>query len=51
MVGESVNAELIGGVIAALLSVVGTTIVLLIILCLCCRYHRTAKMSVKKIDQ
>ena len=50
--GESVNSELVGGVIGAVLSVVMSAIVLLIVLvCLYRRYCRTAKISTKKIDQ
>jgi heme/copper-type cytochrome/quinol oxidase subunit 2 len=47
-----VNAALIGSIVGTTLIVVAIVLLSVIILCLvCCRYRRTAKMSIKKTDQ
>ena len=45
-----VNAELIGGVVGGVLSVLIIGITVLLISCFCYRYLRTAKMSPNEIN-
>ena len=52
MSSGSVNAELVGGIVAGVLSiVVAAVVIILILLCLYRRYYRTANMPMKKIEQ
>ncbi len=44
------NAALIGSVVGTA-AVVAIVLLSVIVLCVYCRYHRTAKMSLKKTDQ
>ena len=47
-----IDPNLIGGVVGAVLSILTMGgIVALVVFCFCCHYHRTAKTSMKKIDQ
>ena len=50
MSSGSVNSELIGGIVGALLSVIVAVVILLTVLCLYRRYHCTAKISMKETD-